>query len=95
MQADVGIVKQVDQLDDHDRRQPPDLVLAKAVAGHIPTAPLVIDAVGVIARVLTEELQWHSEHRSNFSIIGLVLDIVGNQADEWRHLQPMQRDQRA
>ncbi|MNP18281.1 hypothetical protein D3C76_1107560 [compost metagenome] len=49
----------------------------------------------MIARVLAKELQRHREHGGDFSIIGLVLDIIGDQADERRDLQAMQRDQRA
>src|SRR5471032_3154645 len=40
VQADVGVIKQVDQLDDHDRRQAPDLVFAITITRHVPTAPL-------------------------------------------------------
>src|SRR3546814_357276 len=32
VQVDAGVVQQVDQLNDHDRRQAPDLVLAKTIA---------------------------------------------------------------
>lgn len=95
MQADAGIEQQVDQFDDHDRRQPPDLVFTIAIAGHIPTAPLVIDTVGMVARVLAEELQRHGEYCRDLGIIGAVFDKIGDKPDEWRHFQAMQRNQRA
>ncbi|MNJ67400.1 hypothetical protein D3C77_635680 [compost metagenome] len=51
--------------------------------------------MGVVARVLAEELQRHGKDGSDFSVVGLVLDKIGNQADKRRDFQPMQRDQRA
>lgn len=95
MQADAGIEQHVDQFHDHDRRQPPDLVFAITVAGHIPAAPLVIDTVGMVARVLAEEFQRHGEYCRDFGVVGAVFDEVGNNPDEWRHFKAMQRNQRA
>ena len=71
MQVDIDVViEQVHQLHDHDSRQPPDFVNAKTVARHIPAAALVVDAMGMLARVLAEKLQRHAEHGGDFGIIG-------------------------
>ncbi|RWW90334.1 hypothetical protein BHE74_00023108 [Ensete ventricosum] len=57
VQADLGVViEQVDQFDDHDRRQAPDFVFTEPITGHVPTAALVIDSVGMFAWVLSEEV---------------------------------------
>ena len=81
MQVDIDVVvEQVHQLNDHDCRKPPDFVHAKPVARHIPAAPLVIDAMGVLARVLAEELQRHTEHGGDLRIVGQVLNIIRYQA---------------
>src|SRR3546814_11285003 len=69
VQVDAGVVQQVDQLNDHDRRQAPDLVLAKTIAGHVPTAALVVDAVSVLARILAKELQRYAAHRSALGLV--------------------------
>src|SRR5471032_2726292 len=95
VQADVGVIKQIDQLDDHDRRQPPDLVLAVTIARRVPTATLVIDAMGVLARVFPEELQRHAEHGRNLGIVGQVFNVIRNDADIGRDLDAVQGDQRA
>src|SRR5471032_818011 len=63
MQSELGVIEQVDQRDDHDRRQAPDLVFAVTIAGHVPTAPLVIDPVSVFAGIFAKELQRHAEHQ--------------------------------
>ena len=96
MQADIDVVvKQVHQLYDHDRRQPPDLVHAKTVARHIPAAALVIDTVGMLARVLAKELQRHAEYRRDLGIIGQILNVIRHQPDIRGYSNPVQRDQRA
>src|SRR5471030_155216 len=94
VQADVGVIKQVDQLDDHDRGQTPDLVFTITIARHIPTATLVIDAMRVFARVFSKELQRHAEHSRNFGIVGQVFDVIRNDADIGRDLDAVQGDQR-
>src|SRR5471032_427582 len=95
MQADLRVIEQVDQLDDHDRRQAPDLVFAVTIAGHVPTAPLVIDPVSVFAWIFAKELQRHAEHRGDLGIIGLILDKVRDHTDIRRDLDAMQGNQRA
>ena len=81
---------QVDQFDDHDRRQAPDLIFAIAITGYIPAAALVIDTVGMVTRVLAEKLQRHGEYCRDLGVIGAVFDEVGDNADERCHFQAMQ-----
>src|SRR3546814_6921406 len=90
VQVDAGVVQQVDQLNDHDRRQAPDLVLAKTIAGHVPTAALVVDAVSVLARILAKELQRYAEHRSDLGIVGPVFDVIRNHPRSEEHTSELQ-----
>src|SRR5690606_26251189 len=59
--VDARVVEQVDQLDHHDRGQPPDLEIAIAVAGHVPGHAPIVDAMRGFRRVLQEELQLYLE----------------------------------
>src|SRR5471030_2953419 len=93
VQADVGVIKQVDQLDDHDRRQAPELVFAITITRHVPTAPLVIDAMRVFPRILAEEFQRHAEHCCDLGIVGQVFDKIRDHADIRRDLDAVQGNQ--
>src|ERR1700712_2045158 len=94
VQTDIAVEQDVHQLNDHDRRQAPDLVLAKAVTGDVPTAALIVDAVRMLTGVLAEKLQRDAEHGSDFAIIGPVFDKIGNDAHVRRDLDPVLGDQR-
>ncbi len=94
-QVDAGAEGDIDQFDDHHRRQAPDLVVVVVIAGHVPAAPLVVDAMGDLARGLQEEAQRHREHRGDLVVVGAVLDIVRHQADIGRDMDAEARHQRA
>ncbi|MNP14723.1 hypothetical protein D3C76_1070570 [compost metagenome] len=95
MQADFRVIEQIDQLDDHDCRQTPDLEFAVAVTRYVPTVALVVDAMGVLARVLAEELKGHTEHGGDLGIVRAVLDEIRNHPDIRCDLDAVQGDQRA
>src|SRR3989338_6677228 len=94
MHIDMHIVEhQVDQLDQHDRRQPPDFIFAIAVTRHIPAAPEVINTVVGFPRVVAKERQRHGKYGGNLTVVGLVLDKVRHQADIRGDLNTVARHQ--
>src|SRR5690606_28321237 len=85
-QVDIGVVQHVDQLDDHDCRQAPNLELAIAVAGYVKALTTKIDAVGNFSGCIEKKTQRHGKHGGNFAVVGPVFNIIRHQTDVRRDL---------